>query len=478
MEGTISELTDLLTDEQLFQMCDSLYEFYYNFIAIDYPSEVDGYHLKVLAEKLENVERGEINNLCVAMPPRHSKSSMITLAYPIWLLTKNPNLRILIVNAESSLSENFGISLRDYIQDYGALFGLYLSDTKHAKDHLKFENINGELLKGSIRLVGAGGGITGQDADYLIIDDPYKGFEDITPTLLNKKINWFKTKIIQRREPDSKLIILHTRWHTNDLQGYLKANQPDKYEFLSFPAIKDDGNPLWPERYTLDFLNGQLEEMGERLFSSIYQQKPLDETGDFFNIDKLFYEESYDPTSTIAGRVRSWDLAYSDESKGNVNDSTAGILMHRTLDDKYIITDLEHGQYGDNLINVIKQTARADSPRVKILIETGTRGGASQFLFKEYKKKLEGYNVVQSEPIGSKVDRATPFKNAILDGKVGVLLDDHRRGKLLEQLKSFPLGSHDDIVDACAYAYLELQKTSNNHIMTGGQRRSRRRSIL
>ena len=341
MKNGLIRLLNNLTTEDLENMVLDLYEFYYNFIAIDYPNNVEANHIKILADKLTEVFLDEITNLCVAIPPRHSKSSIVTLAFPLWLIFENPNINILIVNAEANLSENFGIRLREYIKLYGSVFNVYLSDVKHSSTHIKFENENGQLYKGSIRLVGASGSITGQDADYLILDDIYKVFEDITPTLLDKKINWFKTMILQRKEPQTKLLILHTRWATNDLQGYLKENYEDKYKFLSFPAIKEDGLPLWRERYSLDFLKQQLKEMGERLFSSIYQQKPLDETGSFFNIDKIIwhddpfnYHEEY-----IERSVRSWDLAYSDESKGIARDYTVGVPMFKQNKNTYVITD-------------------------------------------------------------------------------------------------------------------------------------------
>ena len=72
------------------------------------------------------------------------------------------------------------------------------------------------------------------------------------------------------------------------------------------------------------------------------------------------------------------------------------------------------------------------------------------------------------------MDRATPLKNAILDGKIGLVLNDENRAKILEQLKSFPLGQHDDIIDAMSYAYTELQKAKDSNITTGGTRHRRR----
>ena len=128
------------------------------------------------------------------------------------------------------------------------------------------------------------------------------------------------------------------------------------------------------------------------------------------------------------------------------------------------------GQFGDNLKNVVKQTAERDGVGTSILIESGTVGGASKFLYNEYAKNLIGYMTAQSEPIGSKVDRATPFKNAILDGKIHVAItNDVLRGELIKQLKAFPLGKHEDIVDACAYAYNWLNKFNGGSIIKTGR---------
>ena len=207
-----------LTPNQKRIVKSNLYWFYRFYIATDFKENLPAPHIKKLAGKLSAVHKDYIQRLCVAMPPRHSKSSMVTLAYPLWLLFQDTDLNILIVNSEASLSEKFGIQLREYVRKIGPEFGVYLSEVKHSSTHLMFTNRKGELLKGSIRLVGASGSITGQDADIVIIDDPYKGFDDITPTLLQKKIDWFNTIIEQRLEPHSKLIIVHTRLHSNDLK--------------------------------------------------------------------------------------------------------------------------------------------------------------------------------------------------------------------------------------------------------------------
>lgn len=415
------------------------------------------------------------DRLCVSQPPRTAKSSLITLSYPFWLIFNNPDKNIVIVNNTQTLAENFGIRLRQLFIDFKEILeirNIRLSDTKHSNSFFMFETLDGKLYDGSIKLMGTGGTLTGQDVDILICDDLIKGFSDCTPTLLDKKIEWFKSIILQRLEPHSKLIILGTRWSSNDIIGYLEENQPNDYKFIKLQAIREDGSCIWDNRYTPEFFHNRREEIGERLFEALYQQRPLDETGDFFNLDSLqFIEDTRLPDFVITNKVRSYDCAYSDETKGETNDRTASVLMYHTIDDKYIIKELSVGRYGERLFNIIKSTARIDTPNIPIVIETGTAGGSSKFLFDVYKKDLPGYNVQQSLPLTSKVDRAFGFKEAILNDKVLVCLGDEARGKLLEEMKGFPLAKRDDIIDACSHAFNYLSSKSNgNHIMTGGKR--------
>ena len=438
-----------------------LYAFYRYYVGRSFAENVPAPHIDKLATALMEVYRGDYKRLCVAMPPRHSKSSMITEAFPLWLIFHNPNLNILIVSNSAGLSEKFGIALRELVREYGAEFGVYLSDVKSSSTYLMFSDEDKNLFGGSIRLVGAGGSITGQDVDYLILDDPYEGFNDITPGQLEKKINWFKTIIEQRIEPHSRLIILHTRWHSNDLQGYLKEHTPNEYEFITFPAILHNGEPLWSERYTLEELERKRDKMGERLFNSIYQQQPLDDSGDFFDTKSIKW--SLPEKFNVNYSCRAWDTASSE----NEGDYTVGIKMVLTDEDEYLITDMVRGQFGSgNTKDKIFQTAHDDGVDTTVVIETGV-AAAGRFLFDEWEKQLTGYFVEQAVPLNSKVDRATPFKNAIIDGKIYMdIKNPELRDDLIKEFESFPEGKHDDIVDACAHAYNYLKEFEGSFTIT------------
>ena len=384
------------------------------------------------------------------IPTHNSKSSMVTLAYPLWLIFQNPHLNILIVSNEASLAETFGIKLREYIKKYGAYFGVHLSESKHSSTHLMFEDKKG--LAGSIKLVGANGSITGRDADYIIIDDPYKGFEDITPTLLQKRIDWFDTIIEQRIESHTKLAILHTRWHSNDLQGYFKKNRSEDYHFISFPAIKENGEQLWPEKYTIEKLEKKRENIGERLFQSIFQQKPIDDTSDFFDLNKFHWHAPPEELTTIQ-MCRGWDVASSDPGK---NDFTAGVPMYLLNDNKSIlITDFVHGQFGKDTSQEIKNQIILDGHDNISIIETGV-AAAGALLYDNWEDQLPGYFLERAIPVpnNSKADRATPLKDYIYDGHVYVDIQDNKLRKTFQdEFRAFPNGEHDDIVDAAAHVF-------------------------
>lgn len=441
-------------------------------------------HVDELSEALMGVilDDDVKDRLCVTQPPRTAKSSTITLSFPFWLILLNPEFNILIVTYNDKLANRFGARLRQLFIDNEDLLAsrdIYLSKTEHAKASFRFENSKGEFL-GTINLVGTGGTITGTDVDICICDDLIKGFKDTTKRALDDLYEWFKEIIIPRLEPHSKLFVLGTRWHTQDIIGRLKKEKhSDKYDFIELKALNEDGTCIWPNKYTPEFFEERRDEIGSRVFEAQYQGQPLDETGDFFNLDNIYFDDVFDhKTHYTMYTVRSWDLAYSEEDGGK-NDSTAGILMHKINDDYYVINNLKYGQYGDALKSKLKETAKADKVGVKILIEPGTKGGAAKFLYEEYRDTaLTGYMTEQSLPEGSKVDRAMPLKDAINEGKIHIaIMDDELRGILIDQMKSFPLGNHDDIIDAMAYAYnyLKDKKDNRNKYHTSNKRHGRRR---
>ena len=100
MKRELVSLLNKLDTEDFENMLLDLYEFYYNFIALRYKDYVDAPHIRELADMLMSLYLNDNSkHLCISVPPRHSKSSIVTLAFPLWLIFHDPDLKILIVNA-------------------------------------------------------------------------------------------------------------------------------------------------------------------------------------------------------------------------------------------------------------------------------------------------------------------------------------------------------------------------------------------
>ena len=463
--NTLNERYNITPEQFKRVISKNLYGFYTYFVASQYQDQVKAPHIEYLSEVIQEVITNPTakNRVSIAMPPQHSKSSFVTLATSVWAICNNPNLRVMVVNAEKDLSTSFGISIRNLLYNAGPYFGLNVSRVKSSNTHLMFEK-NGKLCKGEIRLTGAHGSVTGHAVDILIIDDPYKGLVDeFTPTQINKKWDWYTSFMEQRVREGTIVILLHTRWNSEDIQGRIKMDeyQRSKYHFIELPAIDEHGKTLWPEAYSRQFYEDKRKTMGERRFQSIYQQKPLDLTSDFFYLDKLIWDERGIGGNYYIADCRSWDMAYTEKKKefDDSHDFTDGVDAYKISPTYYLFTDFIHGQFGQENIHKVQATARIDGLTKPILIETGTVGGAAKELYNLWRDDyLDEYNTKQSEAIGTKMDRATPLRYAMYDGHIHFhIMNKELRKTIIEQFRAFPNGKHDDMVDACAYAYNYLK---------------------
>ena len=135
------------------------------------------------------------------------------------------------------------------------------------------------------RLMGEGN--TGYPSHMSIIDDPYRNAEDaLSPTIRAKVENRFRGDIMSRRQNNTMVLVLHSRWHTQDLIGMLKTDPYFKDKIISsrHPAIDKNGNALFPEFRSIDFLREQEKALGSANFAALYQQEPIIEGGNLITI--------------------------------------------------------------------------------------------------------------------------------------------------------------------------------------------------
>ena len=162
-------------------------------------------HHEIIAEHLEAVERGDIRHLMVFMPPRSSKSFMISEYFPAWYLGKHPNQQVLSISYKTDLAEGWGRKVRDTVlsEDFRGIF----PDCRISPGHRAMGSWG--LTKGGVYNIGAiVGGVAGKGAHLGIIDDPLNEQDAYSQAARDHAIRWWPAGFTSRVMPDGRIIIL------------------------------------------------------------------------------------------------------------------------------------------------------------------------------------------------------------------------------------------------------------------------------
>lgn len=247
------------------------------------------------------------------------------------------------------------------------------------------------------------------------------------------------------------LVSHNTRWHEDDLVGRCIATG-EPWRVLSLPAIAEQdeahraaGQALWPEKYDLPVLEQIRRTVGEREWAALYQQRPAPLEGGLFNPDRI---EVIDAEPAGVTWVRAWDLG----ATANGGDPTAGAKLGQMPDGRYVIGHVVREQLSaDGVVSTIKAIASQDGRDVEVnLPQDPGQAGKSQVQF--LTRELAGYKVKSSPETGSKTLRAEPLAAQVNVGNV-LMVRGPWNAALLDEMRVFPNGSHDDQVDALSRAF-------------------------
>lgn len=396
-------------------------------------------HIKVLLKTLRQVERGDIKRLLISMPPRFGKSQLSSLVFPCWYMGRNPTDNVMFSTYSQEFANDFGRTVRNHIasEEYKAVF----PQSALSKDSFSVSKFSNNS-NGAYFAIGASGAITGRGSDLLIIDDIHKNRQEAnSPTIVKNIIDWFSSTVYTRLSPNGKAVIIGTRWSEDDLIGYLLKKEPEKWTYLSFPAISDDNESLWPERWPVERLLNIKETMGTSQFEALYQQRPAPVEG---SIIKKQWIRTYTALPQVKSYSWSWDTAIK---TGEENDYSVGTLWAE-CDNGYYLVDLyrEKLEYPD-----LRKTVYALYNKCKaheVLIEDKASG---QQILQDFKRVgsmplipvMPGKNIPKTKE--ERLVMVSPLFEAgkvFLPEKAEFLFD------YIHELTSFPYAKHDDMVDS------------------------------
>ncbi len=284
----------------------------------------------------------------------------------------------------------------------------------------------------------------------LLIDDPIKSAEDArSPALRRSLQDWFESTAYPRLEPGGAIALIQTRWHENDLAGWLlKEHASEGWKVISLPAIgetnegwRNEGDALWRERFPLETLARIREAIGTASWSALYQQRPVSEEGGIF---KRQWWREYAGVVEHHRTIFSIDTAFK---TGQANDYSVVAVVGEAKDGYYV----RHISRGRWEFPELKRQAEALAELWRphaVLIEDAASG---QSLIQALKAETR-LPILPVRPQGDKVSRAHAVSPLVESGRVFVPADAPWLDDFLDEATSFPAAPHDDQVDAIAQA--------------------------
>ena len=410
--------------------------------------EWDALHHLMIFVELERVTRGECKRLMIFMPPRHGKSEIVTVHYPVWRLERDKKFNVILGSYNQTLANRFSRRIRKLAESRMPL-------SKERKAASEWETNEG----GGMRAVGVGGGITGYGGALVIIDDPVKSRADAeSAAKRNRMWEWFTDDIYTRLTPDGAIVLIQTRWHEDDLAGRLlkqsESGDGDKWRVISLPAIALDDDPmgrakgdaLWPERYDIDNLKATRLMIGSYSFESLYQQSPISREGGVFK--REWFKRVVDAPPKGLSWFRGYDLAISTRTSA---DRTASFRIALDSDGTLYIADglRDRIDYPTQKRFVLDRV-RTERDTIHI-VEDAMHGRA---LVQDLKRELgpHGPRLRSARVTADKFSRALQWSPLAEAGRI-VLVKGDWNDAFIDEMCSFPKGRNDDQADAVSLAY-------------------------
>ena len=425
-----------------------------------WPEMLVGEHHKRIAAAFDRVVTGECKRLIIAMPPRHGKSQMGSYLFPAYVMGKLPQSKLIVGSHTAELAQRFGRMIRNMVDDekYKELF----PETKLSADSKAAGRWN-TSQGGEAFFIGKGGAMTGRGGDIIILDDILDEQDAISDTAMDNTWEWYESGPRQRLQPNGAIILINTRWKTDDVAGRLLRMQSnikaDQWEVLEFPAILPSGNPLWPGYWKLDELEKVKFSIGLKKWNAQWQQQPTNDEGAVLKRE-WWRKWKHDEPPECEYILQTLDTAYSKKETADFSVISTWGVFYPTSDS------------GPNLILLSVNKGRWDFPELKriakkeyqywqpdnVLIEAKATGTSLQ---QELRKM--GIPVTMYSPGGrrqgqDKVSRANAVAPLLESGMVWYPEDEEFAQDLVEECASFPNGSHDDQVDVMVMALMRFRQ--------------------
>lgn len=394
--------------------------------------------------------------IIINAPPRHGKSEAISHWLPVWFLDWYPDRKVILASYGDEFATEWGMKVRDEFLDSELVW------TKVHKDRAFAGNWKTYYKTGGMECVGVGGSITGKGCHLGIIDDPHKNYDEAHSSVYQRKIiNWFNATFYPRLEPNASIVLIMTRWHENDLTGYLINEHSDDWIVIRLPALAEDendlldreiGEALCPERYSKEVLQKIKKAQGSYIFNALYQQRPAPPEGSLIKRDwfNRYIELPQNPDEWLQG----WDFTFTDKGTSFV----CGEVWCRKEANCYLVDLVKEKLDFPGMVRAVKRMSKRWPQATTKLVEKAANGYAIISTLEDKIPGLIGWSPGRS----SKEARLVAVSPLIEAGNVYLPTRDFAPwvDDFIEEVVTFPNAANNDQVDAMSMSLLRLRQVT------------------
>jgi len=447
-----------------------------------------GWHLEAIAEHLQAVTRGEIRRLVINVPPRTSKSSMVSVCFPAWTWSQSetgplsgPHVQFLYASYAQSLSIRDSIKTRRLLESpwYQKYWGDKYQITSDQNTKVRFDN-----SKGGYRLAtSVDGALTGEGGSIIVVDDPHNANEVESDLVRQGTLEWWDQSMSTRlNDPKTgAYVVIMQRLHESDLTGHVLSKDTGNWVHLCLPMRferdrqcitqwfvddREEGELLVEGRFGEDEVKNLETSLGPFAAAGQLQQRPKPKGG---GIIKREWWRLWDETIAGAQGLRktvfppfeyvigSLDTAYTTKQENDYSALTIWGIWH-DRDDNQRIMLIYAWQDRLEFPELVKKVLKLSNEFKldKLLIESKAAGlSVAQELRNHFARENWGIQLVDPGR-GDKVARTYAIQHLFAEGMI-YAPDYEWAEKVIDQAESFPRGAHDDLVDSMTQALSHLR---------------------
>ena len=450
---------------------------------------IPSWHIEEICEHLEAVTAGEIKRLLINIPPRHSKSTIVSVMWPMWEWLTDPAQKFLAASYSGNLSIRDNLKARRLIQSpwyqerWGHMFKL--AGDQNAKQ--RFENDKtGYRIATSV-----GGTATGEGGSRLILDDPHGAQDAQSDTMRESALEWFDmvwSTRLNNPKTDAMVTVMQ-RLHERDISGHI-LEDIGGWEHVMIPAEWDGvrrktslgvydprkkvGELICPDRFGVEEITRLKQLLGVYGTAGQLQQDPQPAEGGILKTKHFQLWPHDKPLPQFEYILQSYDCAFTEKTSGDPTACSVWAIFTHGGQRNAMLIDAwdEHLGYPDLRARVIKDWSteyggtsvkdgvrRARKPD-RILVEAKASGQSLLQDLRLAKVPAVGYNPGMADKI-SRAHQAAPTLELDL---LWVPESGKNPGQpvswaqpFLKQVGKFPVAEHDDYVDTMTQAVIYLK---------------------